>query len=163
MPPSLTTTLGHFTVPKKETLAPENKFNYTPGKPQQQPSLREYEELLPCYPGIHHEELSEIVPYEDKGIRGDPGFRTLLSDASDVFDYGPKIGTEIVGLDLGKVNDAQRDELARLVATRGVVVLRDQGSFDVQAQRELGSYLGRLYTVCTLHIKGMLHGAFGPN
>lgn len=62
----------------------------------------------------------------------------------------PKIGTEIRGIDLGKINDAQRDELARLVAVRGVVFFRDQAGFDVRAQRELGKYLGRLYKVCSM-------------
>lgn len=149
MPPSLTSTPGHFTVPKKETLAPENKFNYVPGtsNDKQEPaSTTGNEDLLPDYPGTHYGPLGSI-PYEDKGIRGDSKFRTLLIDASDVCDYLPKVGTEISGLDLGKINDIQRDELARLVAVRGVVVFRDQGGFDLQAQRELGSYFGRLYKV----------------
>lgn len=149
MPPSLVSSLGHFTVPRKETLAPENKFHYEPGHPPiETPSPQTNEDLLPVYPDIHENPLGDI-PYEDRGLRGDPKFRTLFSAASDVYDVMPKIGTEIRGLDLGKINDAQRDELARLVAVRGVVFFRDQTGFDVSAQRELGRYLGRLYKVCS--------------
>lgn len=138
--------LGHFTVPRKEA-AEGNKFGYVPGRTAvQQHDDYAHENLLPSFPGIHWGPIGHIS-YEDRGIRGDTKFRNLLQDATAVFDYNPKIGTEIRGVDLSKLNDAQRDDLARLVAFRGVVFFRDQKNFDIEAQRELGKYFGTLHKV----------------
>jgi alpha-ketoglutarate-dependent taurine dioxygenase len=92
------------------------------------------------------------VPYQDKGFEGDPHFRNLLSAATDVFDYNPKIGTEIHGIDLANLTDAQKNDLARLIATRGVVFFRDQKNFDIEAQRELGKYFGTLHRHATTSV-----------
>lgn len=140
-------TLRHFTVPKKDTTTQHNKFLYEPGRTTvKNHESYPYEDLLPSFPDIQWGALKDI-PYEDRGLRGDPQFRNLLQDATDVFDYTPRIGTEIHGVDLGKLNDAQRDDLARLIAVRGVVFFRNQKDFDIQAQRELGKYFGTLHKV----------------
>lgn len=140
------TTRGQFTVPKK-AVAEDNKFGYVPGRTAvEQHDAYEHVDLLPSFPDIHWDPI-EHVPYEDRGIRGDPKFRNLLQDATAVFDYNPKIGTEIRGVDLSKLTDAQRDDLARLTAYRGVVFFREQKHFDIEAQRELGKYFGRLHKV----------------
>ncbi len=76
---------------------------------------------------------------------GDPQFRNLLADATDIFDYNPKIGTEIYGVNLARLTDAQKDDLARLIATRGVVFFRNQSDLDIDAQRELNNYFGKLH------------------
>ncbi len=107
-----------------------------------------YGDLQPRFPDIRWEPLKETL-YEDKGLLGDPRFRNLLDAAEDVFDYVPKIGTEITGIKLSQLNDAQKNDLARLVATRGVVFFRDQEDFDIEAQRELGSYFGKLHRHAT--------------
>lgn len=138
--------LAQFTVPKK-VVAEDNKFGYVPGRTTvERHDNYAHEDLLPSFPHIHWDPI-EPVPYEDRGIRGDPKFRNLLQDATAVFDYTPKIGTEIHGVDLSKLNDAQRDDLARLIAYRGVVFFRDQKQFDIEAQRELGKYFGKLHKV----------------
>lgn len=111
----------------------------------------EYDDLRPSFPDVQWEPLTE-VPYHDRGARGDPQFRNLLSDASDVFDYTPKIGTEIHGIDLAKLTDAQKDDLARLVSTRGVVFFRNQTDFDIDAQRKLGQYYGELHKHSTTSV-----------
>ncbi|KAF2473976.1 alpha-ketoglutarate-dependent taurine dioxygenase [Lindgomyces ingoldianus] len=108
----------------------------------------EFEYLQPRFPDVHWPALTEI-PYYDKGLDGDPEFKNLLSSATDVFDYNPKIGTEIHGLDLANLTDAQKNDLARLIATRGVVFFRDQKNFDINAQRELGRYFGTLHKHAT--------------
>lgn len=144
--PVTPTTLNQFTVPKKE-VAEDNKFGYVPGQTTaKQHDHYAYEDFLPFFPDIHWGPIGHIS-YEDRGIRGDSKFRNLLQDAAAVFDYNPKIGTEIRGVDLSKLNDAQRDDLARLVAFRGVVFFRDQKNFDIEAQRELGKYFGKLHKV----------------
>ena len=101
----------------------------------------EHEDLLPSFPNLRWEPLTE-VPYFDKGLQGHPKFQNLLSAATEIFDYNPKIGTEIHGVNLAKLTDAQKDDLARLLATRGVVFFRNQTDLDIEAQRCLGKYFG---------------------
>ena len=110
-----------------------------------------YDDFRPIFPDIHWKPLTE-VPYQDRGIQGDPQFRNLLADATDVFDYTPKIGTEVHGVDLAKLTDAQKNDLARLIATRGVVFFRNQTDLDIDTQRELGQYFGKLHKHATTSI-----------
>lgn len=138
--------LGSFTVPKKDALD-DNKFGYTPGRTViERHEHYPHEGLLPSFPDVQWGPIEEL-PYEDRGLHGDPKFRNLLADATDIFDYTPKIGTEVHGLDLARLNNAQRDDLARLIAVRGVVVFRGQDNFDIDAQRELGKHFGPLHKV----------------
>ncbi|KAJ9644629.1 hypothetical protein H2199_003592 [Coniosporium tulheliwenetii] len=111
----------------------------------------EHEELLPRFPNVHWNALTE-VPYHDKGLEGDPQYRNLLSSATDIFDHTPKIGTEICGVHLAQLTDAQKNDLARLIATRGVVFFRNQNDFDINAQRELGAYFGKLHRHATTSV-----------
>jgi sulfonate dioxygenase len=141
-------TTTKFTVPVlAEDLAGDNKFGYQPGRtPVTKHDNYAYEDFLPSFPDIHWSPL-EYTPYQDKGLRGDSKFRNLLRDATAVFDLNPKIGTEIHGVDLSKLDDAQRDDLARLIAYRGVVFFRSQKNFDIESQRQLGQYWGKLHRV----------------
>ena len=126
----------------------DNKFGYVPGRTLvENHTTYDHDDLLPSFPDIHWAPLQE-TEHEDRGIHGDPKFRNLLQDASAVFDYNPKIGTEVHGVDLANLTDAQRDDLARLVAYRGVVFFRDQKNLNINAQRDLGSYFGTLHKVC---------------
>ena len=111
----------------------------------------EYEELRPTFPNIHWDALTE-VPYRDKGLQGHPKFCNLFKDATDVFDYNPKIGTEVRGVNLARLTDAQKNDLARLIAIRGVVFFRSQDDFDIDAQRELGRYFGTLHKHATTSV-----------
>jgi taurine dioxygenase len=108
----------------------------------------EFEHLLPAFPDVQWPPLAE-VPYHECGVHGDPAFRNLLGAATDVVDCAPKIGTEVSGVRLTRLTDAQKDDLARLIATRGVVFFRGQDDFDMQAQRELGAYFGTLHRHAT--------------
>lgn len=122
---------------------------YEPGRiPAEHHEDYEFEGLRPSFPDVHWDELKE-VHYEDKGLHGDPRFKNLLDAADDVFDYGPKIGTEITGVKLAQLNDAQKCDLARLIATRGVVFFRNQDNLDIEAQRELGKFFGTLHKHAT--------------
>ena len=111
----------------------------------------EHEWALPRFPDIHWEPLKE-VSYSDKALRGDSNFRNLLDAATDVFDYNPKIGTEVHGIDLANLTDVQKDDLARLIAVRGVVFFRNQENLDINAQRDLGRYFGELHRHATTAI-----------
>ena len=111
----------------------------------------EHDDLKPTFPNLHWEPLIE-VPYYDKGIYGHPRFLNLLDAATDIFDCNPKIGTVILGVDLASLTDAQKNDLARLISIRGVVFFRNQGSFDIEAQRKLGAYFGKLHKHATTSI-----------
>ncbi|RAK76832.1 TauD/TfdA dioxygenase family protein [Aspergillus fijiensis CBS 313.89] len=137
-----------ISITKKQNIA-GNKFGYQPGRTTvENHENYAYQDLLPSFPDLHWAPLEEI-PHEDRGLHGDPGFRNLLQDATDVFDYTPKIGTEVHGVNLAKLTDAQKDDLARLVAVRGVVFFRDQGDLDIDAQRDLGRHFGKLHKHAT--------------
>lgn len=100
--------------------------HYVPGK---QPPLEEFE-------------------HQDAGLRADPDKKALLGAPGAAFeDMTPAVGTEVRGLQLGRLTAAQRDELALLAAERGVVVFRGQDLADAgkEAQRELGRHFGPLH------------------
>ena len=126
-----------------------SKLSYEPGRTKIT-DYKEYEHewARPRFPDIQWEPLKQ-VSYSDKGLRGDINFRNLLDAATDVFDYNPKIGTEVYGIDLATLTDAQKDDLARLIAVRGVVFFRNQKNLDINAQRELGKYFGDLHKHAT--------------
>ena len=122
---------------------------YTPGRTVvERHDVYEHEELKPHFPDVHWPELKEIL-YHDKALNGDPDFRNLKAIASNIQDYVPKIGTEVSGVDLANLTDAQKDDIALLIATRGVVFFRNQKNFDIDAQRALGEYFGKLHKHAT--------------
>ncbi|KAF8254222.1 TauD-domain-containing protein [Wilcoxina mikolae CBS 423.85] len=129
---------------------PAVKSRFTPGHSAFDPALEEYEyeHLKQSFPNIFWPPLEE-VPCEDKGLLGDPAYKNLLSEVTDCFDYHPKIGTEIHGISLKYLMDAQKNDLARLIAYRGVVVFREQEDFTVEDQLELGRYFGVLHKHAT--------------
>ncbi|KAK6612466.1 TfdA family Taurine catabolism dioxygenase TauD [Botrytis cinerea] len=98
------------------------------------------------YPNYTPFKLPDLVehPFVDRGIDSDPKKSKLLGAASEVKHLTPSIGTELVGIQLTSLDDTQKNELARLVAERGVVFLRDQ-EMDVHEQIEFGSYFGELH------------------
>lgn len=140
--------LGKVIVPTKG-IAGDNKFGYVPGRTVvEKHDNYTHGDFLPSFPNVHWDPI-ESHTYEDRGTRGDPKFRNLLQDATAVFDYNPKIGTEVHGVDLATLTDAQKDDLARLIAYRGVVFFRSQKNFDVEAQRGLGQHFGKLHKHAT--------------
>ena len=50
----------------------------------------------------------------DRGLGADPTKKSLLSAASRVIALTPAIGTELHGVDLRRLSDAQKDELCVL-------------------------------------------------
>ncbi|KXS17886.1 TauD-domain-containing protein [Gonapodya prolifera JEL478] len=77
------------------------------------------------------------------GTKGDPQKKSLFSAAKEVINLTPAIGTEIVGLQLKDLNDQQAEDLALLIAERGVVFFRDQ-DLTIEQQRNLGLKWGKL-------------------
>jgi sulfonate dioxygenase len=98
-----------------------------------------------------------LQPFEfvDRGIVANKEKANLLpKDNADIkaTKLTPVIGTEVRGLQLSELNDLQKDELALLIAERGVVVFRDQDFKDIgiEKQKAFGRYFGPLHIhVCT--------------
>ncbi|KAG6951902.1 hypothetical protein JG687_00013326 [Phytophthora cactorum] len=102
----------------------------------------DHPELLSVYPETKFDPIP-VLPVEDRGLKADPTFKNLLEDAT-VTHLAPKIGTELSGIQLHELTNAQRDELALLIAHRGVVFFRDQ-EINIEQQLELGRYYGPLH------------------
>ncbi|EGZ22781.1 hypothetical protein PHYSODRAFT_324091 [Phytophthora sojae] len=116
----------------------------------------EHPELLSTFPPTTYDPIP-VVPYEDRALKADPTFKNLLADAT-VTHLEPKIGTEVSGLQLHELTDAQKDELALLIAHRGVVFFRDQ-KITAEQQLELGRYYGaHAYDRLTPAFKKFLEG-----
>jgi sulfonate dioxygenase len=60
--------------------------------------------------------LQETVPAKDRAFFADPEKTSLLSLATAVDELNPYIGTELKGVQLSKLTDSQKDELALLVS-----------------------------------------------
>jgi sulfonate dioxygenase len=109
----------------------------------------EFRQVFPTetYPPI------PVLDFDDRAAYADPTLKNLLEHAT-VRHIAPKIGTELSGIQLHELTDAQKDELALLTAQRGVVFLVDQQITPTQ-QLQLGRYWGPLHVHATLgHVQG---------
>ncbi|KAI0749662.1 TauD-domain-containing protein [Daedaleopsis nitida] len=106
-----------------------------------------YAKYKPRFPDVKWEPLTEF-PVTDRAQFADAEKKSLLSAASQVTHLTPTIGTELLGIDLRQLTDAQKDELALLVAERGVVFFRDQ-EISIQEQLELARHFGPLHKHAT--------------
>ncbi|RLN32004.1 hypothetical protein BBJ28_00015306 [Nothophytophthora sp. Chile5] len=102
----------------------------------------EHPELLSVFPTKTYPPIP-VLPYEDRALKADPTLKNLLASAT-VTHLEPKIGTELSGIQLHELTNAQKDELALLVAERGVVFFRDQ-EITAEQQLDLGRYYGPLH------------------
>jgi sulfonate dioxygenase len=59
---------------------------------------------------------TEFIPPRDRGLFADPEKKQLLAGAKKVEHLTESIGTLLHGIQLSRINDAQKDELALLVA-----------------------------------------------
>jgi sulfonate dioxygenase len=60
--------------------------------------------------------VPEFEPPKDRAFSADPEKKSLFSAATKVRHLTPYIGTELVGVQLSQLTDAQKDELALLAA-----------------------------------------------
>ncbi|KAG6865785.1 hypothetical protein C0991_011777 [Blastosporella zonata] len=105
---------------------------------------------LPIFPKLTWETLTEIQVTE-RGLLADPSKQSLFSAAKKIRHLTPAIGTEILGIDLRQLSDSQKDELALLIAERGVVFFRDQ-EIDIHQQLDLARHFGPLHKHATTPI-----------
>ncbi|KAF2400475.1 alpha-ketoglutarate-dependent taurine dioxygenase [Trichodelitschia bisporula] len=87
--------------------------------------------------------LQPFTHYEH-GKDADPSFPNLLAGAQ-IVDLTANIGAEVRGVQLSKLTQKGKDELALLVAQKKVVAFRDQDLADLPIQEALdfGGYFGR--------------------
>ncbi|KAK3986981.1 putative alpha-ketoglutarate-dependent sulfonate dioxygenase [Cladorrhinum sp. PSN332] len=109
-----------------------------------------YSSYLPVYDNKTHFPPLKPFEFNDRGLVANKEKPNLLSKSNTdlkVTKLTPGIGTEIRGLQLSRLTDLQKDELALLIAERGVVVFRDQDFKDigVEKQKEFGRYFGPLH------------------
>ncbi|KAF2497880.1 dioxygenase-like protein [Lophium mytilinum] len=109
-----------------------------------------YAAYLPVYDNTTKFPPTEPFEFHDRGHNADPAKPNLLNrndPAVKTSKLTPRVGTEITGLQLSHLTDAQKDELALLIAERGVVIFRDQDFKDIgpDAQKEFGKYFGPLH------------------
>ncbi|KAF2190866.1 TauD-domain-containing protein [Zopfia rhizophila CBS 207.26] len=87
-----------------------------------------------------------LTPFDhyEHGKDADPSFPNLLKD-SKVVDLTANIGAEVHGIQLSKLTDKGKDELALFVAQKKVVAFRDQDFADIPIKEalEVGGYFGR--------------------
>lgn len=88
-----------------------------------------YSDFLPTWDPQEKYGPLTFHKYEDPALRADPKFPNLFpADNKNLVNkkITPKLGSEIRGVQLTNLDAAGKDELALLVAQRGVVVLREQ-------------------------------------
>jgi hypothetical protein len=86
-----------------------------------------YQDYLPIYDNVTKFPPTEPIEFTDRGLNADKEKPNLLkAEGVSVTRLTPRIGTEIQGIQLSQLSDVQKDELALLIAERGVVVFRDQ-------------------------------------
>ncbi|KAF2872837.1 dioxygenase-like protein [Massariosphaeria phaeospora] len=109
-----------------------------------------YAAYLPVYDATTKFPPTELFDFNDRGHNADPAKPNLLQKDNPSLKAAkltPRVGTEISGVQLSQLSDVQKDELALLIAERGVVVFRDQDFKDIgpEKQKEFGKYFGRLH------------------
>ncbi|KAF8150691.1 alpha-ketoglutarate-dependent sulfonate dioxygenase [Crassisporium funariophilum] len=131
---------------------PQKLFNpfYSPPGDDDGNNSYKYAEFRPAYPDVSWKPLGE-VEVVDRGLFADPSKASLFGAAAKVTHLTPVIGTEILGVDLRQLSDKQKDELALLVAERGVVFFRDQ-ELDIHEQLDLARHFGPLHKHATTPI-----------
>lgn len=107
-----------------------------------------FPEFLPTWDPKEKYPPLKFFKHEDPGLRADPLFPNLLPKDGDYTakKITPKLGTEVRGIQLSQLDDKGKDELALLVAQRGVVIFRDQdfGEKGPGFAVEYGRHFGKL-------------------
>ena len=88
-----------------------------------------FKEFLPTWDPREKYPPLKFFKHDEPGLRADVAYPNLFPggrDAHKTKNITPKLGSVVFDVQLSKLNDAGKDELAHFVATRGVVVFRDQ-------------------------------------
>ncbi|KAE8154373.1 hypothetical protein BDV25DRAFT_136070 [Aspergillus avenaceus] len=120
-----------------------------------------YAQYFPTWDKVWFDPLPPFE-YDDPALRvGDTSLPGLLTEGVKVTHIQPILGSVVEGVQLGRLSDAAKDELAYLISTRKVVVFPDQDLIDAgpDRQEEFMRYFGKPnYQPVSGSIKG--HPAF---
>lgn len=117
-----------------------------------------YRNFLPSFPDLKWKALEPVdandvaQPLAEASTAGafsNDDYKNLFAKAREVKHLSHKVGTEIRGLDLNKLTDVEKRELALLVARRVVVFVRGQKNWTAENQIRLGEFWGTLHRHAT--------------
>jgi alpha-ketoglutarate-dependent taurine dioxygenase len=110
----------------------------------------EFPEWAPTWEKKDDHAFEDVKSFKhiDRGLNGDPTFKSLKDVEGVTFQkVSPKLGLVVDGLQLSKLTNQQKDDLALLVEQRGVIAFRNQDfkheSFE--KIKEWGKYYGPLH------------------
>lgn len=138
----------HENVSEDEEMKAEDIYDLN--VPYKQSSLirnrkvEKYAEYMPVWEPTTFPPMPAFE-YTDPALRADHLKRNLLQPGVSCNEISPKMGTELTGVQLSKMSDAAKDELALLVSERKAVVLRDQDFVDwgVENQSKFARHFGK--------------------
>lgn len=116
-----------------------------------------YPEYLPTWNPNQKFPNYTFAEYHDKGLLADGELKNLFPDGIgsgsrySVKRITPKLGSEINGIQLSQLSDSAKNDLARFVAERGVVVFKNQ-DFNQKGPQfavDFAKYFGTLYKHAT--------------
>ncbi|CDK29624.1 unnamed protein product [Kuraishia capsulata CBS 1993] len=114
-------------------------------------SLSQHPEFLPSWDPKQKYPKLQPFKHRDRGLFADPQYKNLLAEATgpiEQLNVTPKLGTEVrSGIQISQLSPAAKDDLALLVAERGVVIFRNQDFKDKGPEfaKQWGSYYGPLH------------------
>lgn len=106
----------------------EDENTFTVGKSHL--TVAKYPDYLPTWNLKEFYPPLEFTEHHDKGKLADEKLPHLLGAEVKTKPITPKFGTEVRGAQLSSLSDEGKNELALLVAQRGVVIFREQDFFD---------------------------------
>jgi alpha-ketoglutarate-dependent taurine dioxygenase len=114
--------------------------------PDEQIKTSKYPEWLPTWDPAEKYEPYTVFETEDRGIYAHPDLKNLFPDGVKYVkkNFSPKFGTEVKGIQLSTLTDAGKNDLAKFVAERGVVIFRNQdlASKGPEFAAKFGEYFG---------------------
>lgn len=155
VPSAVGTDVKEKDAKKESKLAPApemvNAFNYT-GTVYGDVGNYEYADFLPSFPEVSWEPLEEFQ-VDDRAKYGDKAYKRLNREIEEqggsIKWVNPTLGVNIVGASIKKLSTDALDDLALLIATRGVVFFRNQADLSIDEQTEIGKHWGRLHNHAT--------------
>ncbi|CAK5268382.1 unnamed protein product [Mycena citricolor] len=136
-----------------EDVSVFNPF-YSPSIGDDGDASYEHAQYKPFFPKVSWPPLTE-VEVVDRAQFADPSKKNLLGAASKVITLNPTIGTELHGIDLRQLSEAQKDELYVFLRfeehSLSIRIFRDQ-EIDINGQLELARHFGPLHKHATTPI-----------
>jgi Taurine catabolism dioxygenase TauD, TfdA family len=139
--------------PRDSCLTPSNASKSSSSQPngEQSPDSK----IVPSYPeylgqwdpSLHHEPYTPLTEVFHAALLANPDKPNLLHPGSEIKRLTPKFGSVVEGVQLSSLTQEGKNELALLVAERGMVVFRDQDFANIgpEALVDYAKYYGPLH------------------